>query len=97
MKNLASALGFGLLLSFGLVGCADEIDELFDCSQICNRYEECIDGDYDVDGCIDRCETNADEEEGFAERADNCETCLDGDDSCAESLPCADDCVGIVP
>jgi hypothetical protein len=80
----------------GLTGCADEVDELFDCTQICERYSDCFDADYDVDSCVNRCEDNADADEDFAEQADACETCLD-DRSCTGSFACVSECAGIVP
>ncbi len=82
------------------VGCGDDdpieaIDEYTDCMDICNRYADCIDEDYDVGACEDRCtdkDYNNDDN-----RVDACETCLD-DMSCTESVfACTDDCVGIVP
>jgi hypothetical protein len=79
-----------------LATACDEADEVIDCTQICERYQDCVDDEYDVDDCVDRCETNADEDEDFAEATDACETCLD-DQSCGESFDCVDECVGIVP
>ena len=79
-----------------LAGCADEIDETFDCTQICERYSDCFDANYDVSGCVDRCEDNADADEDFADHADACENCLD-DRSCTGSFACVDECAGIVP
>lgn len=76
--------------------CADDVEEAFNCQQICQRYDDCVDDDYDVTACIDRCEENADADEDFAERADACEACLD-DRSCGESFPCVDECIGVVP
>lgn len=84
-----------LALSLGLAAC-DDADELFDCAQICERYADCFDADYDVGECTSRCEDNADTDDQFAERADDCEACLD-DRSCTGSFACAAECVGIVP
>lgn len=81
----------------GLLGCTDEIDEQFDCIAICDKYADCVSDDYDVDDCADRCETSADEVQGFADKADACESCID-DRSCVEAaFPCASECSGIVP
>ncbi len=91
---LALATGLGLALSIG-VGCS-EVDEAFDCQQICQRYSDCFDANYDVSACRGRCETNADNQAGFAARADDCETCLD-DRSCTGSFACASECAGVVP
>jgi hypothetical protein len=100
MKTLLASLLFliataAVPVTVTLTGC-DDIDQAFDCAQICQRYEDCIDQDYDVDACTDRCEDNADESDDFADQADACENCLD-DRSCAGSFPCIDECVGVVP
>lgn len=77
------------------IGC-EEIDILTDCQQICDKYEDCFDADYDVSQCRSRCDENADAE-AFADKVDACETCLD-DKSCAGSaFNCATECGGIVP
>jgi hypothetical protein len=79
-----------------LAGCAHDIDETIDSTQICERYSDCFDADYDVSSCVDRCEDNADADEDFADHADACENCLD-DRSCTGSFACVDECAGIVP
>jgi hypothetical protein len=98
MKSFLFALvvGSGLaLVSLVGSGC-DDLDQAVDCAKICNRYQECFDSDYDVNGCVDRCEDNADDDEAFADAADACESCID-DRACAESFPCAGECIAIVP
>jgi hypothetical protein len=98
MKLVLAPLFSGLALAIALLatGGCDDIDRAFDCSKICNRYQDCFDGNYDVDTCVDRCEDNAGDSEDFDQHADDCESCID-DRSCNESFACALDCVGIVP
>ena len=96
MKNsllLASALAFALG-----AGCGDnEVDRLIDCQQICSRYSDCFDSDYDVGECRSSCEDEADADADFEDRVDACENCLDGA-SCTEgTASCIDECAGIVP
>lgn len=86
---------FATVFTFVTGGCS-EVDERFDCAQICSRYSDCFDASYDVDACTNRCESKADTEQGFADKADTCETCLD-DRSCSGSFACTSECVGIVP
>ncbi len=86
---------FGVGVASQLGGC-DAVDEAFDCAQICERYSDCFDADYDTEACRGRCEDNADTVDGFADKADDCENCLD-DRSCTGSFACASECVGIVP
>jgi hypothetical protein len=92
---IALAFAFAASLFTGTAGCS-EVDEAFDCQQICSRYADCFDAQYDVEACRNRCESNADTEDGFAAKADACETCLD-DRSCTGSFACTSECVGIVP
>jgi hypothetical protein len=95
MKLLLLALIPSVLLGVGTTAC-DQVDRLFDCTQVCERWRDCADSRYDVDGCVERCEDNAADEPSFDEHADRCENCLD-DRTCGESVACAVDCVGIVP
>ena len=84
-----------LLGSIGVTatGC-DEADQAIDCNQICNRYKDCFDKDYDVGACVDRCEPMLDSDPNGA---DDCEDCID-DRSCASSVfSCAAECGQIVP
>ena len=98
LKTFLVALTTGFLLTIGTVGFSgcDEVDKTFDCRSICQRYADCVSGDYDVGACADRCKDNADADESFEAKADACESCID-DRSCAESFPCIDECVGVVP
>jgi hypothetical protein len=99
MLNVASSIttvfAFAAMVVAGAAGCS-EVDERFDCAQICSRYSDCFDADYDVDTCRNRCESKADTEAGFADKADACENCLD-DRSCSGSFACTSECIGIVP
>lgn len=98
LKATVVALITGFLLTIGTVGFSgcDQIEHQFDCASICQRYADCINGDYDVDACTSRCKDNADNNSDFAAKADACESCID-DRSCVESFPCIDECVGVVP
>lgn len=82
---------------FALAGCSnavDDIDKIVDCANICDRYQECVDSEYDTDACRDRCENIVESEDPRA--ANECDTCLD-DRSCSEAVfPCADDCTEIL-
>lgn len=99
MKKFNYMVVVAALALFGFTGCeeaAEDVDQAFDCGQICDRFQECVDEDYDTDGCFDRCEQAAEDSDDFGDHASECETCLD-DRSCAESIPCTDECFGIVP
>ena len=87
MNRLISIL---CVCSLSLIAC-DEADEVLDCSELCDKKQECVDEDYDVDDCIDVCEDAADESENYERQLDECEDCIDGQ-SCLESIACFDDC-----
>ena len=94
------AAGVLVVLAASGIGCgetADEITNSISCGDVCGRYSDCFDADYDVDGCTDRCENDASANEDRERRLDVCEACID-DRSCSEAtFNCTDDCVGIVP
>jgi hypothetical protein len=66
------------------------------CSDFCERWRECVDGNVSVDACENACESWAD---GNAEREtklDKCGECLDQNDACTDTnRRCAADCLGI--
>ena len=85
-------------LAFALTaqGC-DSADRIYDCASICNSYKDCINSDYDVTACTQRCEDKASDDEAFEDRADDCQECVN-DRSCASAVfSCTDNCIGIVP
>jgi hypothetical protein len=97
--RLIGIAGFGIVLCLSAFGCsaADKVQNKISCSDVCNRYKDCFNKDYDVDACTSRCETNANNSEDKDRTLDMCNTCI-GDRSCASSVfNCADDCGGIVP
>lgn len=83
-----------------VVGCSEATDEVtntISCGEVCTRYSDCFDADYDIEGCIDRCEDDADASENKERRLEMCDACID-DRSCTEAtFDCTSECVGIVP
>lgn len=80
-------------------GCdtVDRIDSRIDCRQICSRYAECFDENYNVDECMTNCRNEANTDENYEAKVDSCENCID-DASCASAtFGCADACVDVVP
>ena len=100
MRSRSRSAGKVLLVLMALCAAscsdaADDIDQFSDCIEICGRYQECFDEDYDTDACADRCE--AMDRRNDQTEIDQCDNCLD-DRSCAESVfPCALECSDIVP
>ena len=97
---------FGRLLALAtalaVTGCSgissvDEATSHIDCHGVCQRYADCFDSAYDVDGCSDKCQNSADSSDTRQRRLKACDTCID-DRSCTDAtFNCASDCAGIVP
>ena len=83
----------GALLAAG--GC-DKIEQVYNCNDVCSRWQSCVDSEYDVAMCTETCDMEADMDADFAQRVSDCEACLD-DRSCSESISCTADCFGVVP
>jgi hypothetical protein len=102
MKNrfkLGCGLALGLLLT-QLVGCSDTVDDItnnIDCHSVCQRYSDCFDSGYDIDGCTDKCENNADSDSDRQRKLHACDDCIDDRSCTSATFNCADECVGIVP
>lgn len=101
LKPFATSLVLGTISLFALGcedGAADRIDNRLDCRQICDRYEDCADDDYDVEECKENCRDSANDDNDFESKVERCSDCLDDDNSCTEdAFECAPECVGIVP
>ncbi|MFO0619730.1 MAG: hypothetical protein U0414_44510 [Polyangiaceae bacterium] len=106
-KRPRIAAAFVALALFGgaatFLGChvisdtANNIDEATDCDQVCARYADCFDSQYDQSTCRARCENRAATVTGFADDLDACENCMD-DKACSEaSFNCSGTCDQIVP
>jgi len=97
--RLALALG-GLLLLTAIGACSSTVDEVtgnIACADVCKRYADCFNNDYDVDGCTDKCEKSADTASAQQRKLKQCDACI-GERSCTEAtFNCAADCAGIVP
>jgi hypothetical protein len=90
-------LALAAFLGFFVGASCDEVDAAFDCHQVCDRYQECFDANYDVDACRERCRTRSDQDPNTRQAADACEACID-DVSCAgATFSCSASCVNIVP
>jgi len=87
---------------FGAVSCSEDndpieqIDEAMDCAEICDRYQECFDSDYDVDSCQDKCEERVDDPDN-RDQEEACSECIDEASCTGAAFSCATDCLGIVP
>jgi len=97
---MMTKLGFACLLSmsvaFAAMSCG-AADRAYDCNQICNKYKDCADANYDASACASECRSNAADSASYADQADQCQACVD-DRSCAgAAFGCGSECAGIVP
>lgn len=93
---MTRGITLALTLSLAAItGCqaAEAVDQAVDCNDLCNRYADCFDTNYDRASCRDRC---ADVVENDARAANDCDTCLDGR-SCAGAFACGTECYGLLP
>lgn len=99
MKNNIRSLALLLAAPFALfIGCGPGglVEDVKNCVQICDNYQDCEDADFDRTECADACEARADYDEQFQADADACENCLDTG-SCAEQDDrCAADCDPVI-
>lgn len=90
---------FPLLCLLGAIaacGAADEVENKITCRQVCDRYKECFDSDYDVNDCADSCEDEANSDEDKDQRLESCDACID-DRSCSEAVfNCTTECAGVI-
>lgn len=75
----------------------EEITNTVDCEDVCSRYADCFDKDYDVSACIDRCEDKADADENQETRLERCDDCMDDKSCTSTAFACTTECLGLVP
>lgn len=104
MKRITNWLLAGVLVAgiagLGTAGCGEEARELYNCGVICESYSDCageLGIEVDLTECVSSCEDTADRDDDFAQTAQACQECLSEADSCVDSLPCVDECAGVVP
>jgi hypothetical protein len=89
-------LGFAASFLVGFTSC-DEVDEAFDCHNICDDYKSCYDADFDVGACRSECRREADNNPNFEAKADGCSSCVNNQASCtAKTFNCGAQCAGII-
>jgi hypothetical protein len=94
-----TSIAFVLVSAVCAIGCDEDpvttIDRNTDCAAICDKYRDCVQGDYDVDECTDQCQDMTEHDE--TDKIDECEQCLDDNSSCVDKVSsCTDDCAGII-
>jgi hypothetical protein len=89
MKRMFPAVLLVALNLFGLTGCKSE------CRAYCERYQQCVEDDINVEGCTDTCQEASDDDRDHEARVQECAECVETR-SCAASFDdCIDDCFGV--
>jgi hypothetical protein len=84
-----------MLLALSGVACsaADPITNKFDCKDVCQRYADCFNPDYDVSGCDSRCQSDASNSDDKQQKLDDCHDCIGSKDSCVKDFTsCSSSC-----
>lgn len=98
MRNLTTALLlFGALVVCGACDPIRAIDQSVDCNNICARYRDCYNPNYDVAACRSRCENYVHGDGGHADQANQCNNCLDPHSCATIPFSCTTQCAGIIP
>jgi hypothetical protein len=97
MTRSSLVLAFGFFSALGCGEAVDEVTNTVNCASVCDRYAECFDSDFDVEGCTDRCEDDADASENREQRLEACNSCIDDRSCTSATFACATECAGIVP
>lgn len=89
-----------ILLALVPLACDDDaevVENTATCAQVCDRYQECINRDYDVDSCTANCADRASEGENFREQINTCNDCLEERRCPSAVFNCTTQCIGLVP
>lgn len=89
-----------LIFAFVGAACSDATDPIVNritCGDVCGRYKDCFDEDYDVESCTDRCENDATADEEKEEQLESCSACIDDESCTAAVFECTTECAAFVP
>lgn len=89
-----------LLATVSVAGCGDDPEEVVNhitCKDVCQRYADCFDSGYDVDGCTTRCTNDATASEAKEDRLELCNECIDEASCAGAAFGCATECSPFVP
>jgi hypothetical protein len=99
-KALLISPFFMLLAAFTTVACGDDPEEITNritCGDVCQRYADCFDANYDVEACTDRCTNDATADEEKEERLELCNACIDERSCTGAVFSCTAECTPFVP
>jgi hypothetical protein len=89
--------GLWLFSACGSDNPINQIENKITCHDVCQRYSDCYDKNYDVSGCTDRCTNDSTAEQEKDDKLKTCDDCI-GDKSCVSAtFNCATECSPFVP
>jgi len=95
LTKMMTATAAALLLVHAAIGCSDA-ENLVSCAQVCDKYQECVDADYDVTSCTTECQDNANDSDDRQQQLDSCNSCIE-DRSCSGAVfSCTTECAGVI-
>lgn len=75
----------------------NQVENKITCHDVCQRYSDCYDSNYDVSGCTDRCTNDSTAEQQKDDELKTCDDCI-GDKSCiSATFNCGNECSSFVP
>ncbi len=98
-----TALGLLVVLLVGLAGLAGALGpagchtDRQICTDLCNRYQQCVDPSYDVESCQARCTDHASEGTLFSHQVESCNACSEGRQCSVAFANCLTACSGVLP
>lgn len=90
MKNRNLMAGVVLGLAMVLGGCRS------DCRVSCEKYQECVSADFDIEKCTDTCSTKSESNKDFAANAEDCSSCVEKKVCSEATSRCWDECLAVV-
>jgi hypothetical protein len=67
------------------------VSDYVHCHKVCDRYQECNNSSFDVNGCSSRCEKVAQKDKAYSRTVNECNACLETR-ACGESQACWAQC-----
>ncbi|HEU4581127.1 MAG TPA: hypothetical protein VFS67_22875 [Polyangiaceae bacterium] len=95
LTRLIPAAALALLLGNSMIACSDA-KNVVSCAQVCDKYKDCINSDYDVASCTSNCEDKANDSDDRQDQLDSCNSCIE-DRSCTSAVfNCTDECATVI-
>jgi hypothetical protein len=95
LTRLIPAAALALLLGNSMLACSDA-KNVVSCAQVCDKYKDCINSDYDVASCTSKCEDKANDSADRQDQLESCHSCIE-DRSCSGAVfNCTTECASVI-